>query len=1353
LLTFYIFTLSVTILISLTLASYAWRRRSAPGATPFSFLLFAVALWALGYIFELTAPTLDAKLFWVKLEYLAVLIMPVCWLALILQFSGMGDRLKAHYWGLLLVEPVLIYSLILTNPNHNLVWREINLVNAPPFPQLEFTFGPAFWLHCLYSYSILAFGVYLLLKIFMVSPRIFRRQAVFLLIGAVLPWTGNLMFIFDTGPFPNLDLTPVLFVISSPALGWSIFRLMMLDLLPVAYDTVIAGMGDGVVVLDLNNRVVDSNPSAQEILGKKGRDLRGLDIRQALANFPQLIASCENDGFCEEIGAPGPQGKQWFEAHFSTLINKYGEHAGRLLIFHNVTHHNKTRHALHRRAVELGALNETLLDIATSQDLQVLLQTIVRRAARLLDATGGALYLVEEEARQARCLVSYDTLIDLTGLVMKYGEGATGYVAETGSPLIIPDYRTWSRRIVFPEEKEPVVALVCAPMNWQGKVIGVINVIDTREIRRFSEDDLEMLALFANQAAIAVANARLFEAEQRRAREAETIRQAVAAIAATLDQNEAIERILEQLAYVVPFDSASVQLLRDNYLEIVGGCGWPNLNEVLGIRFSIPGDNPNTRVVLERRTIVMGEEIYNYRSFNPKSQSRICSWLGAPLIVHEQVVGMLAIDSIKPNFFTSDHARLITIFAGQVAVAMENARLYAETQQKAEELSRLYEAAQDMAASLETEVVLNQLARHLTQALDATSSRIFEINPETREVNVLGEYWSRTARRIEQVSGAGCSASLHRFHAGQEDYQKGLAVSYSTNLAVLDPGDRQELEARGILASLAAPIMARGRLLGEAVVWESRRRREFSEAEKRLAQALVQHGVGVLENTHLYNTMRQRAIELDALRATMADLSAELEISRLLKAIIERATSLLGAVGGDLAIYDEKSKTLKIVVSYNMDKDYTGTVLQLGEGAMGKVSQTLEPMIVQDYQTWEGRSNQYQQFPWHAAVAAPLLFGGKLVGSLGVIDQDPHRQFTQSDEHLLTLFAQQAAIAVQNARLYQSAKAAAARRAILHNVSQEIISANLDNEAVYKAIHHAATKIMPTEAFVISRLDPVSEVILAAYLVDRSGRVPPITLPAGRGFSGYVIATGKSLLIDDVTDFEEIESLQFGDPQDVSSVLAVPMRLGGRVTGMLSAQCYRVNAYSEEDRYLLEMLAAYAAIALENTRLFGELQHMAVTDPLTGLSNRRQLFELGQREFSRSRRFNRPLSAIMIDADNFKEVNDNFGHAVGDEILIVLSQRLRESIREIDILGRYGGDEFAVVLPETEEASAGCAAERLLMCINKPIPTAMGEAVIRVSVGVAAMRSETPSLEALMIRADTAMYTAKKAGGNRVQTD
>jgi diguanylate cyclase (GGDEF)-like protein len=224
------------------------------------------------------------------------------------------------------------------------------------------------------------------------------------------------------------------------------------------------------------------------------------------------------------------------------------------------------------------------------------------------------------------------------------------------------------------------------------------------------------------------------------------------------------------------------------------------------------------------------------------------------------------------------------------------------------------------------------------------------------------------------------------------------------------------------------------------------------------------------------------------------------------------------------------------------------------------------------------------------------------------------------------------------------------------------------------------------------------------------------------------------------------------------------MILQGNVTGMISAQSYQPNAYTRDDQYLLELLASHAAIAIENSRLFATVQHLADTDPLTGVLSRRKFFELTDREFSRMKRYGKPLSVLMLDVDEFKKFNDWFGHQVGDLVLKAVALQCRSSLRDVDIFGRIGGEEFAVTLPDTGVEQALQVASRLCAMVEQAnledagnlFKTVTGKTFdkdalkVTISIGVAACDDACENVEILMDHADRAMYSVKVAGRNRI---
>jgi len=218
------------------------------------------------------------------------------------------------------------------------------------------------------------------------------------------------------------------------------------------------------------------------------------------------------------------------------------------------------------------------------------------------------------------------------------------------------------------------------------------------------------------------------------------------------------------------------------------------------------------------------------------------------------------------------------------------------------------------------------------------------------------------------------------------------------------------------------------------------------------------------------------------------------------------------------------------------------------------------------------------------------------------------------------------------------------------------------------------------------------------------------------------------------------------------AALVVPLVSRGEVVGLVALESSKTGAYDEEKARLAMSFTQPAVIAVENARLFDEVQRLATLDGLTGTHNRRHFMELAQLQFESARRFAQPLAAIMIDIDRFKQVNDTLGHAVGDEVLRAVAERVRNTLRAVDILGRTGGEEFAVLLPGTvREAASSVLAERIRRAVGDgAVHTESGPVHVTISLGVASAGPDCPDLAALLRAADAALYEAKQGGRNRV---
>jgi len=420
---------------------------------------------------------------------------------------------------------------------------------------------------------------------------------------------------------------------------------------------------------------------------------------------------------------------RWLQRTDRGIFDEQGHIVEFQSVGQDVTEHKQAAEQVQQRTAQLEALQEIGLELTAQLDLDTLLGSIVSRAIELLGGTEGGMYLYRPDRDVLEWTMAIGPNMAPLGTTLRRDEGLSGKIWETGEPLIVGDYLHWEGRAAV-YEGYPFVTTAGAPVRWGEELLGVVNV-NSDIPHAFSPDDVELLAIFATHAAIAIRNARLYQETQQRALEQRTLREAALALTSALDLHEVINRILDQLREVVPYDTASVQLLRENHLEIVGGRGFPNLEELLGFCFPVDGDNPNREVVRTRAPFIVADAPTAYEGFRrqPHAPAGIRSWLGVPMLVGERLIGMIALDKSEPAFYTQEHVRLVEAYAAQAAIAIENARLHQEVLDHAEQLEQ---RVQERTAEIEAQYArLDAILRSTADGIVVTDAEgnIIEANP------------------------------------------------------------------------------------------------------------------------------------------------------------------------------------------------------------------------------------------------------------------------------------------------------------------------------------------------------------------------------------------------------------------------------------------------------------------------------------------------------------------------------------------------------------------------------------------------------------------------------------------------
>lgn len=320
------------------------------------------------------------------------------------------------------------------------------------------------------------------------------------------------------------------------------------------------------------------------------------------------------------------------------------------------------------------------------------------------------------------------------------------------------------------------------------------------------------------------------------------------------------------------------------------------------------------------------------------------------------------------------------------------------------------------------------------------------------------------------------------------------------------------------------------------------------------------------------------------------------------------------------------------------------------------------------------------------------------------------------------------------------------------------VTASLKLEDIILTLYQSIGALMKAETFGLSLYQSETRTLNFCLFIENGTLVAPFEMPLDADtFSSWCFRNRKDILINDVqSEFGKYLTTlpqTFGeDKKQPLSCLYVPLLAEGQVLGVLSAQSYTINSYTEQDRATLRTIAASVSVAVQNARLFKQVHQLATVDSLTGAATRRYLFERAEEEFQRFKRDNFPLAMVMIDLDHFKLFNDTWGHQAGDAALSAFGAFCLSRKRPHDLFGRYGGEEFVLILSGTTLEGARQSAERLCNQLGELVIRELGGQTLRItaSFGVTSFDSRDEDLSRTFARADSALYEAKMAGRNRV---
>ncbi|HXN08278.1 MAG TPA: diguanylate cyclase, partial [Candidatus Acidoferrales bacterium] len=422
------------------------------------------------------------------------------------------------------------------------------------------------------------------------------------------------------------------------------------------------------------------------------------------------------------------------------------------------------------------------------------------------------------------------------------------------------------------------------------------------------------------------------------------------------------------------------------------------------------------------------------------------------------------------------------------------------------------------------------------------------------------------------------------------------------------------------------------------------------------------------------------------------------------------------------------------------------------EGSLsGHVFREGSPIIVRTSEDW-------RRYPWVergvetnspvSALAVPMRIGARTIGVICAQSTRPHA-YTERDRDVMVAIAEQAAIAVENSQHLMRADQRARELQLLSEVSRAL-SSQLSIRAVCQTVCNEVRRVMDARVFFVALADQSEKAMRLEFAIEGDEVIEADLVPLENSFAKRVMETRQPIVLQtgEEIDRQPHQTIHQSDSGNVRSVAMAPLRLGDRCIGVMSAQSYNERAFDESSVRILTAIGEQLALAVQNAQLFGDAKSRADRDPLTNLFHHRYLKTRLEEEISRSRFTNQPLVVLMMDIDNFKLVNDTYGHPVGDDALRMLTAVLMATCRGSDIIGRYGGDEFMIILPDTDAEHGLRIAERIEAEVaGRELHLQEGTAIpLRCSIGLASVPADGWTPGEIIAKADAALYQSKRQG-------